>query len=79
MEGIVPRPEKIYLDDVIIIDGCKIHHTVEGLRYQIYYYNELLKQSVSEKVRSQDVTAHMKSLVEDWKLHLILYEKHTKS
>ncbi len=68
------RPEIIYLQESIIIEGVEIGHTKEGLQYLIDHYTKVLSVHVNENVRSKETSTHMESLIENWKRQLHLYD-----
>ena len=76
MEGVV-RPLIVYLENPITINGFTIRHTVDGLKYLIDHYEQMLSKQVSEKVRSKEVADLMQIRVTEWRYHLTLYENQT--
>lgn len=66
------RPEKVYLDDPIMIDGVRIMHTKDGIIYLIDHYKKLLAQNVK---REQKDIQHMEVLISNWEKQLELYDR----
>lgn len=68
----------IYLEHPIVINGIRIAHTKEGLVHLISHYTHMLKMNPVHNgtvARKPNDEEHMKKLVENWKLHLELYDK----
>jgi hypothetical protein len=70
----VGRPEKIYLDEPIILHGIKVRHTYEGLIYLIKHYEHILA-TATEKQLDDTARAHCAWLINNMQQHKQLYEK----
>jgi len=68
----------IYLDKPIKINGIEIKHTKKGLEYLIGHYEYMLTVNSINRLtgpaRKPEDEDYMRRLVENWKLHLKLYE-----
>lgn len=67
------RPENIYLDSPITINGVVMHHTEDGLKYLIDHYTHML--NTPTRNRTQAVEEHMRGLITGWKWRLEVYAK----
>lgn len=69
------RPEKIYLEDTIVVEGEEIGHTREGLIYLIDHYETILK--ISTRTQLSDVhRQHIEeNILKKYRKHLDLYSK----
>jgi hypothetical protein len=68
------RPEKIYLDDPIFIEGTEINHTLPGLRYLVSHYEGILKNSSRGQLGDKE-RQHIEKMIVGYKLRIELYEK----
>lgn len=64
---------KIYLENPIEINGIKIGHTLEGLKYLINHYTHTMNIATREQLNDTD-RAHCAKMIENFKIHVQLYE-----
>lgn len=68
------RPEKVYLESPIEIDGTRIGHTYEGLKYLIDHYTLTMNNATPQQLNI-DNRQHCATMIENLRLRVALYEK----
>lgn len=66
----------VYLPEPITLYGIRIGHTYEGLKHLIEHYTATLQHAVAQKKISDKDKIHCEKMIENFKLHVQLYEKH---
>lgn len=66
---------KIYLDAPIELYGIRIGHTYNGLKYLIEHYTHTLALAVAQRKISEADKQHCEKMIDNFKLHVALYEK----
>lgn len=65
------RPEVVYLETPIIIQGIAIRYTEAGCKYLIEHWQAILE--ITDDKRTDK--AHIRKLIEQWNQYLELYQK----
>jgi len=68
------RPEKIYLDSPIEVDGTKIGHTYEGLKYLIHHYTVSMNNATPQQLNDSN-RQYCTMLIANLELRVALYDK----
>lgn len=68
------RPEKIYLDSPVIIDGFTINYTLQGLEYLIHHY-EHVQATKAHSMQSPEIKEHLINMLSQLNHFKFLYTK----
>jgi len=68
------RPEKVYLEEPITVDGVAVSHTKEGLIYLIDHYEHILKIATPKQLSDKDRQHIKETLLPNLQYHLHLYK-----
>lgn len=68
------RPEKIYLDEPILLHGIEVRHTKAGLEYLIEHFNHMLEIGTDKQLNDEG-RKHYINRIEQYTQHLELYNK----
>ncbi|MEJ0030904.1 MAG: hypothetical protein WDO15_11265 [Bacteroidota bacterium] len=68
------RPEKIYLDEPIIINGVEIRHTLDGLLYLVDHMTHCLAIASNAQINHSD-REHAKLMIDKYKRQIQIYEQ----
>lgn len=69
---------KVYLDEPIEINGYKIGHTKEGIKYLIDHYEHILKIATPAQLGEKERQHIQFTLLVNLKIHLQQYESYEK-
>ena len=67
---------KTYLDTPIELFGIKVGHTYNGLKQLVAHYTHTLPLAVAQNKISEPDRQHCEKMIENFKVHIQLYEKH---
>ena len=67
---------KTYLDTPIVLFGIKVGHSYDGLKELVAHYTHVLPMAVAQKKISDNDRQHCERMIENFKQHIQLYEKH---
>lgn len=68
------RPEIIYLDKPVTIDGISVPYTYQGAKYLAEHYEHCMRYATAKQM-DDNARQHCTKLIENINLRIQLYEK----